>query len=407
MYKSQRRDKKGRILYVGEDQLETGRYVYRYTYPKGHRKAVYSWRLTKSDPYKSGTKQDLSLREKEEQINRQIRIGQGPSDMTVCELVERYLYTKTSMTHNTKVNYSFVWNVLVKEAFGRKKIDTIKVSDAKLFLISLQKDGKGYSSVHSIRGVLRPAFQMAVEDDLLSKNPFEFPLRNVVVNDSRKREALTPEEEACFLEFIRQDYYYSRYYDAIYILFKTGLRISEFCGLTINDIKLDEGYIDVNHQLQRIKNKVYVIEKTKTACGTRKIPMTDDVESAFRRILENRNKPKSEPVVNGYKGFLFLDQEGNPLIAQHWQKYFQRVREKYNNTYELQLPVITPHVCRHTYCTNMAKAGINPKVLQYLMGHADIGTTLNTYTHIRETDARRELEKMQIIAGTNEGDHNA
>lgn len=114
------------------------------------------------------------------------------------------------------------------------------MSDAKAWFIKLQADGRGYSSIHSVRGIVRPAFQMAVEDDLLRKNPFEFQLCTVVVNDSVTRQAITKEQEELFLEFIRNDDHYSKYYNGMFILFKTGLRISEFCGLTVKDIDLQE-----------------------------------------------------------------------------------------------------------------------------------------------------------------------
>lgn len=78
----------------------------------------------------------------------------------------------------------------------------------------------------------------------------------------------------------------------------------------------------------------------------------------------------------------------------HWEKYFQHAVDRYNSIYRVQLPKITPHVCRHTYCSNMAKSGMNPKVLPYLMGHSDISVTLNTYTHLKIDDAKEEMEKL-------------
>ena len=90
--------------------------------------------------------------------------------MTVCELVDRYLKTKTGVRQSTKQGYVTVQRLLAKETFGKKTIRSVKTSDAKLFLIKLQQeDGKSYSSIHTIRGVLRPAFQMAVDDDILVK----------------------------------------------------------------------------------------------------------------------------------------------------------------------------------------------------------------------------------------------
>ena len=115
-------------------------------------------------------------------------------------------------------------------------------------MIKLQADGRGYSSIHSIRGVVRPAFQMAVDDELLRKNPFEFQLSTVVVNDSVTREAITRKQERALLEFVKNDKHFSRYYEGIYILFKTGLRISEFVGLQKSDIDFESGTIRVDHQ---------------------------------------------------------------------------------------------------------------------------------------------------------------
>lgn len=171
--------------------------------------------------------------------------------MTVYQLAKKYISQKTGVKHNTEANYNFVLNIIKKEKFGACRIDRVKLSDAKAWLIKLQKDGRGYSSIHSIRGVIRPAFQMAVDDDLIRKNPFEFMLATVVVNDSVTREAITRKQEREFLEFVKNDRHFSKYYEGIYILFKTGLRISEFTGLTLSDIDLEKRTININHQLQR------------------------------------------------------------------------------------------------------------------------------------------------------------
>ena len=118
------------------------------------------------------------------------------------------------------------------------------------------------------------------------------------------------------------------------------------------------------------------------------------MRECFERIISQRDKLGTEPVIDGRKGFLYLDKNGMPYVALHWEKYFQHIRTKYNKIYKEELPKVTPHVCRHTYCSNMAKSGMNPKTLQYLMGHADIGVTLDTYTHIGLEDAREELKRV-------------
>lgn len=396
--KGKRRDKKGRILQPGEYQnKETGRYYYKYTDSMKKRKTVYSWCLIPTDRPPSGVRQDKCLRDKIKDIEKEQSLGVWHDNTTVCQLVDRYLTTKTGVRQSTRGGYRTVQNILRKEPFGQLPIYKVKLSDAKLFFIKLQRDGKGFSSIHTIRGVLRPAFQMAVDDEMLIRNPFEFQLASVVVNDSVKREALSPADEKRFLEFIKEDAHYSRYYDGIFILLNTGLRISEFCALTKRDIDFNENILHVERQLLRTSNMQYVIETTKTSSGTRHLPMSEEVRDAFKRILANRKRPKAEPIIHGYSGFLYLDKDDKPMLALHWQHYFKRAVNKYNSSHKLQLPVITPHVCRHTYCSKMARAGMNPKALQYLMGHSEIAVTMNVYTHLGSDDARAEMMKMGLL----------
>ncbi len=383
-------------MHNGESQRQDGRYAYKYKDINGETKFVYSWRLDKNDRAPAGKPRDLSLREKERQIQQDLfnQIVPNGGNLTVLELVEKYLSLKVNVRHNTQANYNFVVGILKKEAFGSLRIDKVKLSDAKAWLIKLQKDGRGYSTIHSVRGVVRPAFEMAVQDDLIRKNPFGFELATVVVNDSVTREAITRAQERAFLKFIQEDNCYRKYYDGIYILFNTGLRISEFCGLTISDIDFQNKRIRVDHQLQRKRDMEYIIEDTKTKSGERYVPMSQQVVECFRRVIANRKPPKQEPIIDGYTGFLFLDKNGMPMVALHWEHYFKHILNKYNSIYKVQLPKITPHVCRHTFCSNMAKSGMSPKTLQYIMGHSDISVTLNTYTHLTFDDAKTEFDRV-------------
>ncbi|MCC8082251.1 MAG: site-specific integrase [Lachnospiraceae bacterium] len=392
-----RRDKRGRVLRNGEIQKPDGRYRYKYLDANGQEQYVYSWRLDRNDRMPAGKKMEPSLREKEKQIAADLfdKIVPNGGNHTVLELVEKYVSLKMGVRPSTEAGYRTVINLLKEDPFGSKRIDQVKISDAKLWLIQLQKNGKGFSTIRSIRGVLCPAFQMTVDDDLIRKNPFGFELASVIYNDSVTREALTREEERKFMCFVAEDKHFNRYYDGIYILFNTGLRISEFVGLTISDIDFKNMKIHVDHQLQRYARVGYKIVEPKTESGTRQIPMTQEVTAAFRRIINNRRKPKVEPMIDGYAGFLYLDKNGMPLVALHWEKYFQHICEKYNKIYRVPLPKVTPHVCRHTFCSRMAAARMNPKTLQYIMGHSDIGVTLNTYTHLGFDEASEEVKRLE------------
>lgn len=341
-----RRDNRNRILHEGEYQRADGRYRFRYVDIHGNEGNLYSWRLDHNDPIPKGKKMEISLREKEKQLEQDMFNGlvPGGGGLTVLELVEKYVSLKIGVRQSTYAGYKTVINLLKKDDFGKKRIDKVKLSDAKAWLIKLQRvDGKGYSSIHTIRGVLRPAFQMAEEDDLIRKNPFGFELVNVIVNDSVRREAVTRKQEREFLRFIKEDAHFCKYYDVIFILFNTGLRISEFCGLTKSDLDFKNKRIRVNHQLQRTSQMQYIIEKPKTESGERYVPMSDEVMACFKRILKDRVNPKVEPMVDGMTGFLFLDKNDMPMVALHWEKYFQHIREKYNSIYKVQMPPITPH----------------------------------------------------------------
>ena len=393
---AKRRDSRGRVLRNGEIQTPDGRYRYKYIDAFGDIRYVYSWRLDKNDRIPAGKKMEASLREKEKQIAADIfdKIIPEGGGLTVTELVEKYISLKTGVRPTTEAGYKTVLNLLRKEKFGEERIDRVKISDAKQWLIQLQKNGRGFSTIRTIRGILRPAFQMAVDDDLIRKNPFGFELATVIYNDSVTREALTREQERRFLKFVKEDSHFRKYYDGIYILFHTGLRISEFVGLTRKDIDFENGKINVDHQLQRYAEIGYQIVEPKTESGVRQVPMTPEVAECFRKIIKNRKKPKAEPMIDGYTGFLYLDKNGMPMVALHWEKYFKHICEKYNKIYRVQMPKVTPHVCRHTFCSKMAAARMNPKTLQYIMGHSDIGVTLNTYTHLGFDEASEEMRRV-------------
>ena len=242
-----RKDGKGRFLRRGETQRKDGRYCYKYVDAKGRTRCVYSWTLATRDLTPKGKKAGPCLRELEKGIQRDLFDKVAPDDMTVYDLALRYTETKTAVKQTTRAGYKTVLNYLAKDEFGSRRIRDVTSFEAKRWLIDLQNvHGKRYSSIHTIRGVLKPAFQMAEENDLIRRNPFNFELATVLVNDMVAREALTPKQERRFLDFVANDKHYQRYYDAFFILLNTGLRISEFCGITVDDLDFEEGSIRVN-----------------------------------------------------------------------------------------------------------------------------------------------------------------
>ncbi|MGN0668637.1 MAG: site-specific integrase [Angelakisella sp.] len=186
----------------------------------------------------------------------------------------------------------------------------------------------------------------------------------------------------------------------IVILLETGLRISELCGLTIHDVNLQEKTLSVSKQLcvdNRYggSGKLY-IESTKSSAGERIVPLSKKAIECFESIIKNRRKVKFDPVVDGYSGFIFIRDNGEPKYGAQYTEELNYILKKYNsNNPDHLIQKLSPHVLRHTFCTNMLNAGLNIKSLQYIMGHSTANITLNVYSHSSSKTAVEHFRKLE------------
>ena len=380
-----RKDKKGRILKSGESQRSDLTYQYRYVDLNGERRYAYAKTLAE-------------LREKEKDIQKDLDDGidYSSGEMTVIDLVSRYLNLKRGLKENSRRAYSTTLNKIANDPFGQKQIKNVKLSEAKTWLVKLHDSGMKRNTIGIFQNLLRPAFEMAVDDDLIRKNPFKFRLSDIIPNDAYIREALTKAQQEQYLAFI-QEYGSDNYYDDIVILLGTGLRVSELYGITISDIDFERRCVYIQRQLCRTADKPYFIETPKTKAGIRTIPMSETVFLAFKRVIQNRKTKGIEKMIDGHIGFVFLDKSGMPKVGMHLENYMRNMHRKYLKLYGRALPSITPHVLRHTFCTNMQRAGIDVKSLQYLMGHSNVSVTLDIYTHSDYESVEAAFEKAMAV----------
>jgi integrase len=268
------------------------------------------------------------------------------------------------------------------------------MSDAKEWALRMAEKGVAYSTINNDKRSLKAAFYSAIQDDCIRKNPFDFKLNTVIEDKTQPKEPLSPAQEKELLAFVQGDKIYHKYYDEFIILLETGLRISELCGLTDNDLDFENRLINVDHQLLYSAGIGYYIEPPKTDSGIRQIPMTENVYDALQNILKNRRGVK--PItIDGYSNFLLINRNGKPKMALNYESVFRAIVKKYNKCCTVALPkVTTPHTLRHTFCTNKANAGMNPKALQYIMGHANIVMTLNYYAHANFESAKAEMDRL-------------
>ena len=389
-----RRDNKGRILRTGESQRADGRYMYKYVNRAGETKVVYSWKLVATDRVPKGKRDDLSLREKEREIQRDLEDGIDTKGkkMTLCELYAKKTAQRINVKKNTLAGRKYLMDALKQDKLGSRSIDSIKPSDAKEWAVRMKEKGYGFKTISNYKRSLKASFYMAIEDDYVRKNPFDFQLSEVIDDDSESRQALSEEQEEKLLSFLQYDTVYQKYYDDVLILLKTGLRISELCGLTVQDLDFENHTLNINHQLLR-NQEGYYIETPKTKCGIRKVPMSEEEGKAFQRVLK-RKKTGKGIVIDGYRNFLFLNQKGMPMTACYYTSTLRNIVKKYNKYHDEPLPKITPHILRHTFCTRLAQKNMNPKNLQYIMGHSSIMITLNLYAHASQTGANMEMRSL-------------
>ena len=382
---------------------KTKRYEYHYKDCFGKERVISSYRLEVMDQLPKGKKSSKSLREKEAELNAQLEnsIDIDGAKLTLLEVVDRYLkylYNRKSLAHNTKVGYNVTVNNLKQYKLGYMEIGKIRPQHCEEWLDDMKKKHRG-SSIQTQISLIKRAFEYALDYDYIVKNPF----RNITTDksDSKKMDALSVKDMNRFLDFCSKDVHSAHCYDMIYVLFWTGLRVSELCGLTLDDIDMDNRMVKVDKQLQCV-NHVHVILPTKTTNGERIIPMTDGVYQCFERVIKNRYiMGDIEPACydergNKYEGFVFLATRSRKTIVRSpVEEYLQNCIKRFNNA-NIENPIrkFEPHICRHTFATNMQY--LPPKTLQYILGHGNISTTMNNYVNAKPGE--EQLAQINAMA---------
>ena len=312
------------------------------------------------------------------------------------------------MKDNTFQNYQYLYRMYVAPKLGKSKISELLKSDVKRFYNMLvDVRGLSISSVDGVHTVLHQVLDMAVDDLYLRRNPADNvlkELKNAHAFDVERQKALTQEEEHLFLNYLRNTPKYRHWYPIFAVMLGTGMRVGETVGLRWCDVDLETGIIDINHTLVYYKHEIngcYCnIHTPKTKAGIRKIPMLRNVREAF---LEQRKNQMASGIrcsvsVDGYADFIFVNRFGDPLHQGTLNKAIRRIIRDCNdevlstNTRDpVLLPPFSCHSLRHTFTTRMCEKGVNIKVIQDVLGHADVSTTLNIYT-----DATKKLKKTEF-----------
>lgn len=317
---------------------------------------------------------------------------------------------KRGIRHNTYRNYCYMYDQYVKDSIGDMYVSRIKKSDIKRFFNHLVDERRlKAGTVEAVQTILHQVLQIAVDDEWIDKNPSEGAVKELKRAHqlrSKKRQALTKEEQKLLLTFLSENTTSIRWYPITAVMLGTGMRIGEATGLRWCDVDFKNGIIDVNHTLVYYSKGDhacdFAINDTKTPASKRIIPMTKQVKDALlmERGMQELSGIKCDVEINGYKNFVFVNRFGGLHHQGNLNKAYKRIIRDCNDAEFLKsknpkvlLPNFSCHNLRHTFATRLCESGMNIKLIQDILGHSDISTTMDIYTHITK-DMRSEAKEI-------------
>lgn len=412
-----RKDSRGRNLKDGEVQLADGRYKYQYTDVNGERKAVYSWKLVPTDRTPAGKRDSLSLREKEDEIELDRRDGidgKSARKITLNDLFETYMRGKVNLKQSTRTNYLYMYNNYVRAELGGRTLHGIKYSDIKRFYNALitERHFKP-NSMEIINTILHPVFTLAVRDGYIRTNPTDGVMAEIKKShdwEKAKRHALTLEEQTAFITYISGSEQYRHWLPLFTVFLGTGCRVGELIGLRWEDCDFKNGTISINHNLiyrqQENGHMELHITTPKTSAGCHTIPMMEEVRKALHaERLRQFSTGRKSVTIDGYTGFVFTNRYGDVYTPHTINRAIERIYKAYNEREksaaraEGRQPALIRHFSvhnlRHTFCTRFCENETNIKVIQEIMGHSDISTTMNIYAEATESKKKEAINSLE------------
>lgn len=282
--------------------------------------------------------------------------------------------------------YETLIDKIITPEIGLYKLKDIKPIHIQMFYNKLYDNGNGYSTstIQKINNILRPACEVAVRNDLIGKNPLDSV--QLPKHKEKQVRALTVEEEAKFLETAKDNQYYA----AFVVLLDTGLRCGELLALTWDDIDLKNNTLHVSKNLVAVKDrdkkdgkqKLVIQDTPKTSKGVRTIPLTNR-SSTLLKALKIKQQSKTNIV--------FCTKKYTYLYPKNFRRAFQCVLKRAG------IEQLGLHVLRHTFATRLFEKGANPKTVSTLLGHANVGITLDIYTHVEPEQMKETIRLLESI----------
>lgn len=281
---------------------------------------------------------------------------------------------------NTVRNYRERYERNIKKVIGNLLITDVKPIHCQKIFTDMADENYRTSTIYQARIALYNMLEVAKENDLITNNPCKKSLRSDMGQPSAKKEALTKENQKMFLESAKGQSYELQYR----FILQTGLRTGEMIALKWEDVDFVNKTLTVSKTMEyRYKVGEWRIGPPKSKSGYRIIPLTDEAVSILK-CQKQKNK-KIKVIERQWLDYVFLCRKGTPVKNSTYDSSLFKICDK------AEISRFSMHVLRHTFATRCIEAGMKPKTLQTILGHSNIGITMNLYVHTTEEEMLKEI----------------
>lgn len=400
MAKGNRKDHRGRVLPPNVSQKSDQRYIWR--------KMIDGKQYVLTDNDLNELKKKIVTKEAQLQNG----IYSNPTKITLNEWFLKWMDVyKGNLKITTRENYLTAWKNYVKDSqIGNMQISKIK----RMHLVELYRElseGKelATATVHNVHIVIYGCLADAMDDGLITENPATNAFKKIKHKEPRHRQALSVREQGLFIDFVSENSVFKVHLPMFAFFLGTGVRFGEMAGITWKDIDLQKNVISINHTMHytRVNGKMeYYVSTPKTKSGIREIPILPELKKQLlrQRQYDFMTGIHGSAEIDGYTDFVFHTATGKPYTETGVNAIITRIVNAYNSQEtdraknekrepEL-LPDFSPHVLRHTFCTRFCENESNVKVIQAIMGHGNIATTMNIYAHATEDKVQETMQEL-------------
>lgn len=370
------RNLKGKELGEGIYQQANGTYCARFIDRFGKRKSKRSKKLQEVRQWLA----DATY------INEHSDIEQA-TNMMVDAWFEYWIdVKKKTVRPNTVRNYTERYNKNIQKIIGRKILTEVKPIHCQKIFTDMAEEGYKTSTIYQTRIALFNMLEFAKENEVILSNPCKKSVKSDMGKPSQKKEALTIDIQKKFIEYAKGQSYENQFR----FILQTGLRTGELVGLKWEDIDFSKKAIRIQRSMEyRYSVGEWRIGEPKSKAGYRTIPLTDET---IRILTEQKEKNKNiKKIQEEWYEFIFLSRKGEPVKNSAYDTALFKICDK------AKINRFSMHVLRHTFATRCIEGGMMPKTLQKILGHSNIGITMNLYVHITEDEKQKEIDKVSCI----------